>query len=81
MNYSYHGRIKQRIKAGELTDVQFVTDYPRIGECMVLVFNTIPIFRPVRPHKYSDYVDILAEWRQNHENRLSRAGNPAAQAQ
>ena len=78
MNYSYHGRIKQRIKAGELTDVQFVTDYPRIGECMVLMFKTEPIFRPVRPHKYSDYVDILAEWRRNHENRLSRAGNPVA---
>ncbi|MBS5280026.1 MAG: hypothetical protein KHY27_00405 [Butyricicoccus pullicaecorum] len=43
MNYSYHGRIKQHIKAGELTDVQFVTDYPRIGECMVLMFKTEPI--------------------------------------
>lgn len=47
MHYSYHGRIKQRIKAGELTDVQFVTDYPRIGECTVLVFRNEPIFRPV----------------------------------
>lgn len=78
MRYSYHGRIKQRIKAGELTDVQFVTDYPRIGECMVLMLKIEPIFRPVRPRKYSDYVDILAEWRRNHENRLSRAGNPVA---
>lgn len=78
MRYSYHGRVKQRIRSGELTDVRFVTDYPRIGECMVLVFNTIPFFRPVRPHKYAEYVDILADWRRNHENRLSRAGNPVA---
>lgn len=78
MHYSYHGRIKQRIKAGELADVQFVTDYPRIGECMVLVFRNEPIFRPVRPHKYAEYAGILNGWRRNHENRLSRAGNPVA---
>ncbi len=78
MRYSYHGRIKQRIKAGELTDVQFVTDYPRIGECMVLVFKTEPIFRPVRPRKYAEYAGILNGWRRNHENRLSRTGNPVA---
>ena len=60
--YSYHNRIKQRIRNGELEGYEFVDDYPGIGECLVLRFNTLPIFRPIRPHRRVDYVDILAEW-------------------
>lgn len=60
--YPYHGRIKQRIKAGELTNWYFTNDYPGIGEALVLVFGTMPFLRPVRPERYAEYVDILAEY-------------------
>lgn len=60
--YPYHNRTKQRIRSGELVSYRFEDNYPGIGECLLLQFNTLPIFRPIRPHKYVDYVDILAEW-------------------
>ena len=60
--YPYHNRIKQRIRNGELDSYEFVDDYPGIGECLVLRFSTLPIFRPVRPHRYADYTDILEKW-------------------
>ena len=60
--YPYHNKIKQRIKNGELAGYLFKEDYPRIGECLLLVFNTAPHFRPIRPHRYSEYVDLIVEW-------------------
>ena len=60
--YGYHQRIKQRISAGELVDHYLTDHYPGIGEALVLVFSTPPFLRPIRPHRYKDYVDILAEW-------------------
>lgn len=61
--YPYHNRIRQRINNGELIGHYFTDNYPRIGECLVLVFNTAPFLRPIRPHKCPDYVDILADWK------------------
>lgn len=61
--YPYHNRIKQRIKSGELIDHYFTENYPSIGEALVLVFRTEPRLRPVRPHKWSEYVDILDDFR------------------
>lgn len=60
--YPYHGRIKQRIRNGELIGYEFVEDYPGIGEALVLKFSTVPALRPIRPHRWVDYVDILAWW-------------------
>lgn len=60
--YPYHNRIKQRINNGELVDYAFVDDYPKIGECLLLKFNTMPMYRPIRPHRYAEYAGILAEW-------------------
>lgn len=60
--YPYHNHIKQRIANGELVGYEFVEDYPGIGEALVLKFNTYPPLRPVRPHRYVDYMDVLAEW-------------------
>lgn len=57
--YSYHNRIFQRINNGELVDYYFADNYPRIGEALVLVFNTAPFFRPIRPHKYQEYLKFL----------------------
>ena len=65
--YSYHNTIKKRIRNGELIDYEFVENYKNIGECLLLIFNTPPFERPVRPHKYHEYVDILAEWKRNKE--------------
>lgn len=67
--YPYHNRIKQRIRNGELIGYKFVEDYPKIGECLVLQFSTCPPLRPVRPHKYVDYVDILAEWNKERKKK------------
>lgn len=59
--YPYHNRIKQRIRNGELIDHYFTDDYPGIGEALVLVFDTVPPIRPIRPHKWSEYSDIISE--------------------
>ena len=57
--YSYHNRIKQRIRNGELIGYEFSKNYPKIGECLVLKFDTIPALRPIRPHKVPEYMKIL----------------------
>lgn len=61
--YPYHNRIKQRIKNGELIGCQFANDYKGIGECLLLFFKTEPIIRPIRPHKYSEYIELLKKHR------------------
>lgn len=62
--YPYHGKIKQRIKAGELIGYKYENNYPKIGECMVLLFSTGPHNkRPIRPHRYAEYIPILDKWR------------------
>ncbi len=60
--YPYHNTIKKRIKNGELVGYEYADDYKNIGECLLLLFNTPPFERPIRPYKYHEYVDILAEW-------------------
>lgn len=57
--YPYHNMIKHRIKNGELTGYKFVDNYKNIGECLVLMFNTYPFERPIRPHRYEEYKKIL----------------------
>ena len=56
--YPYHNQIKRRIKNGELSAYEFGS-YKNIGECLILHFSTYP---NIRPHKYAEYVDILADW-------------------
>lgn len=60
--YPYHNLIKKRIKNGELVGYSFYDDYKNIGECMVLYFNTHPFERPIRPHRYQEYFQIIKEW-------------------
>ena len=53
--YSYHNRIKQRIKSGELIGIQEGS-----GEfAIVLLFSTPPYSRPIRPHALWRYEGIL----------------------
>lgn len=59
--YPYHNRIRHRINNGELVDYYFAENYPRIGNALVLVFRTSPFLRPIRPHKWPDYADIIKE--------------------
>ena len=59
--YSYHNTIKKRIRNGELKNFEFVTDYKDIGECLLLHFDTYPFIRPIRPHRYSEYLLLLYE--------------------
>lgn len=69
--YPYHNTIKKRIRNGELIDYEFVKSYKDIGECLLLYFNSPPFVRPIRPHKYYEYADILAEWdRKDNKNML-----------
>ena len=67
MRYSYHGRIFQRIRAGELVGFHFEDHYPGIGEALVLEFSTLPRLRPIRPYKWLDYVRILDDWQAKKE--------------
>ena len=59
--YQYHNRIKQRILDGELVGYEFVENYPRIGEALVLKFNTYPVLQPIRPHRYAEYLNRLCD--------------------
>lgn len=59
--YPYHNRIKQRINNGELHDYYFTKEYPKIGDALVLVFNTEPILRPIRPHRWHEYEKIISK--------------------
>lgn len=54
--------MKQRIREGELVSFKYVDDYPGIGECLLLEFNTYPPFRPIRPNRYGEYTNLLIEW-------------------
>lgn len=57
--YPYHNKIKQRIKNGELIKFEFCNNYKNIGECLLLYFSTYPFIRPIRPHKYAEYLTII----------------------
>lgn len=67
--YPYHNTIKKRIKNGELIGYCFVNEYKNIGECLLLYFSSPPFERPIRPHKYAEYVDILVEWKRRKEGK------------
>ena len=68
--YSYHNTIKKRIKNGELTGFDYVDNYKNIGECLLLHFSTPPFERPIRPHKYYEYYEILAIWKNKQDNSV-----------
>lgn len=70
--YPYHNKIKQRIRAGELTGYEYVTDYPRIGNALVLHFSTHPLVRPIRPHRYGEYLPLLCRWEQEQSSAFKK---------
>lgn len=59
--YSYHNRIKQRIRQGELTGYNLVNGYNGESDFkMVLYFSTEPTTRPIREHRVEGYLKLLA---------------------
>ncbi len=68
--YPYHNKIKQRIHNGEMEAYYYCKNYPGIGECLVLVFKTEPILRPIRPHKYHEYQDMLGEHKEEDGKKI-----------
>ena len=60
--YPYHNKIKQRIKNGELIGFEFAEDWPKIGSCLLLRFNTLPALRPIRAKRFGEYAPILKQW-------------------
>ena len=71
--YPYHNKIKQRINNGELVDYYYDTR-KNIGECLVLVFNTIPFERPIRPHRFEMYQPILEKWEKEQNSKNEEKG-------
>jgi hypothetical protein len=69
--YPYHNRIKQRIRNGELKEHKFVVDYPNNGEALVLTFSTYPHIRPIRPHRYAEYLPLLNDLKEEHNESAS----------
>ena len=63
--YPYHNSIRQRIRNGELAGFEFVDNYKNIGECLLLYFDTPPFVRPVRPHKYEEYLNFLSDFEES----------------
>ena len=57
--YPYHNRIKQRIRAGELTGYEILERYKDIAPCLMLYFSTEPHTRPIRPHRFDEYKELL----------------------
>lgn len=57
--YPYHNKIKSRIKKGELIYWEYCENYNKVGECILLHFNTVPFVRPIRPHRYVEYMGVL----------------------
>ncbi len=57
--YPYHNKIKQRINDGEFVKYEFVDSYKKISPCLLLYFKTEPYIRPIREHRFEEYIQIL----------------------
>lgn len=66
--YPYHNLIKKRIRNDELIGYEYVNGYKNIDKCLLLHFNSPPFERPIRPHKYHEYAEILANWEKEQQS-------------
>ena len=57
--YPYHNKIRQRINNDELIGFEFKDDYKGIKPVLLLYFNTEPRVRPIREHRFNEYIKIL----------------------
>ena len=84
----YHNQVKRRIRAGELVGYEWRDNQPGVGECLMLIFKTEPIYRPIRMNRIHEYVDLLVHWNKynagrsrNHERQHDLAGGGAGDPQ
>lgn len=57
--YPNHNKRKQRINNGELLRYEYVEKYKTISPCLLLHFSTEPKIRPIREHRFKEYIEIL----------------------
>lgn len=57
--FNYHAKIKQKIRAGELTSYYFQNDYNKIGFCLVLCF--VDKKYPIREYRFDEYFALIGE--------------------
>ena len=57
--YPYHNKIKQRIKNGDLLSYEYVEKYKQVAPCLLLYFSKEPKIRPIREHRFEEYVAIF----------------------
>ena len=58
MYYNYHGIIKQKIKNGELLKVEFVDEYKKIKNVMLLYFKDGSV-KPIRDYRWLEYFILI----------------------
>ena len=56
--YNYHGIIKQKIKNNELVKVEFVDEYKKIKNVMLLYFKDGSI-KPIREYRWLEYFILI----------------------
>ena len=59
--YPYHQTIKKRISNNELIKYEFVEEYNKIKPCLLLYFSTYPYIKPIRQHKFNEYLTIIKQ--------------------
>ncbi len=57
--YPYHNKIKQRIANKELIRYEYVEKYKNISPCLLLHFETEPLIRPIREHRFAEYEELF----------------------
>ena len=58
MYYNYHGIIKQKIKNNELVKVEFVDEYKKIKNVMLLYFKDGSV-KPIREYRWLEYFILI----------------------
>lgn len=57
--YNYHAQLKKRILNKEFSHAEFVDKYKNISPCLILYFYTEPKIRPIRKHKFNEYMKLI----------------------
>ena len=59
--YPYHNKIKHRIKNKEMVSYEYVERYKNISPYLLIHFETEPVVRPIREHRFEEYEEFLKE--------------------
>ncbi len=63
--YSYHGAVRRLLREGKLLGYRMVEEHRGIRPALLLFFDDErhPVM-PIREHRFSEYLPILAAWEQ-----------------